>query len=176
VPPQRADRFKFEQHVIHSPEVYGIVIRPAVVYGFAGGNLGTKVNLLFKVVKEGKIVIEGNKLQRRPWVHIYDLTNAYFLAIEKYTVASGQVFDIGSSTPTFEEVYRRAAAVAGYHNVEVEERPVPQEKMYLNATIRTSCRKAKNLLDWTPNHLDVIDELEPLYESWKAHNSLKANL
>lgn len=166
-------RDKFEQQVVHSPEVYGIVIRPGFVYGYAGGNSGNHINAFFALNDNGgKIVIKGNKNRQHSWVHIYDLAHAYFLALEKYTIASGQIFDIASAAPTYEELYRKAAAVAGHPNAEVVESPFPAENPWgavLNISVRNSYWKAQNLLGWTPNHPSILDDLEPLYESWKAH-------
>jgi len=166
-----ADREAFEQHVIHSPEVYGFVIRPGFVYGYAGGNTGTHVDAFFNAGKNGgKSIIFGNKHRRHPWVHIYDLAHAYFLAIEKYTTATGQIFDIAYSTPTDEEISRKGAAIAGFPNAEVLEKEFPPEISYgalLNFNVLPSWKKANNLLGWTPNHPEILNDLEPLYEAWK---------
>jgi len=166
------DRANYEQQVVHSPEIYGIVIRPGFVYGYAGGNCGLHVDAMFNLSKnQGKIVVKGNKNRKHTWVHIYDLAHAYLLTIEHFPTASGQIFDIAYSYPTYEEIYRKAAAVAGFPNAELVESPFPPENSWgplLNMTILTSYKKAQNLLGWTPAHPNILDDLEPLYEAWKS--------
>jgi len=170
-PPGLSEKVAFEQHVIHSPEVNGIVIRPGCVYGYAGGNTGYHVNSFFSAGKNGgKIIIQGNKHRRHVWVHIYDLANAYLLAIEKYTTAAGQVFDIAYASPTYEELYRKGAAIAGFPNAEVVEIAFPADNPFgsiLNLNGVLSWKKANNLLGWTPNHPEILSDLESLYEAWK---------
>jgi len=165
------EKVAFEQHIIHSPEVYGIVIRPGFVYGFAGGNTGSHIDPIFNAGKNGgKVIINGNKHRRHPWVHIYDLAHAYFIAIEKYTTAGGQIFDIAYSSPTYEELYRKGAALAGFPNAEVVEKEFPADNPWgpiLNSNLVASWKKANNLLGWTPNHPEILSDLEPLYEAWK---------
>jgi len=164
-----------ESPCTNPPEVYGIVIRPGGVYGYAGGNSGIHIEAFFNAGKNGgKIIIQGNKHRRHPWVHIYDLAHAYFLAIEKYTIAAGQIFDIAYSTPTYEEIYRKGAALAGYPNAEVVEKEFPAENPWgpiVNVTTLTSWKKANNLLGWTPNHPELLYDLESLYEAWKESKS-----
>jgi len=168
-------RAKFELDVINAKEVHGIVIRPGFVYGYAGGNGGEHItDKVFNLVaNHGKIVLHGKKERRHSWVHIYDLATAYYLATKNYTIASGQIFDIASTdSPTYEELYKKAAAVAGHKDAEFVVHPFTEDNPagpYLDQTVRTSYNKAKNLLGWSPLHPNVIDDLEPVYEAYKAN-------
>jgi len=112
--------------------VHGIVIRPGFVYGFAGGNSGDHISDgVFNIAgNNGKIVIHGKKERRHSWVHIYDLASAYYLATKNYVNASGQIFDIASYAPTYEELYRKAAAVAGHKDAEVVTHPFPEDNSW----------------------------------------------
>jgi len=167
-------RLKYEQEVVHSPEIYGIVIRPGFVYGFAGGNSGTYVNPWFAVGKnKGKIIIEGNKDRCHPWLHIADLAHSFYLSLQHYITASGQIFDIADTAPSYEELYRKAATIAGFPNAEVISKPFPENSpsaAAVDVTVRTSYVKAKSLLGWTPSHPPVVDDIEATYEAWKANN------
>jgi len=172
IPPFLEVRTKHELDVIHATEVHGIVIRPGFVYGFAGGNGGSHSVDIFNF-EHGKIVIKGRKDKSWSWVHIYDLARAYLLAVQHFNAASGQIFDIASpDPPTYEVLRKKAAAIAGYKDAEVVQLPVPDDGNPFNAllecTVRVSYQKAKNLLGWTPSHLDVLDELATLYEAYKA--------
>jgi nucleoside-diphosphate-sugar epimerase len=166
-------RAQFELDVINAKEVHGIVIRPGFVYGYAGGNGGTNItDKVFNLAgNNGKVVIHGKKDRRHSWVHIYDLANAYYLAIKNYTNATGQIFDIASDAPTYEELYRKAASVAGHKDAEVVVHPFTEDNPwgpFLNQTVRTSYNKAKNLLGWSPSHPNVLDDLENVYVAYKA--------
>jgi len=168
-------RANFELEVINTKEVHGIVIRPGFVYGYAGGNGGDHiVGKVFDIAaNNGKVVINGNKERRHSWVHIHDLASAYFLAAQNFTVASGQIFDIASpDAPTYEELYKKGAHVAGHKNAEVVSIPFPEGNPwgpFLNQTVRVSNNKARNLLGWKQTHPHVLDDLEPVYEAYKAH-------
>jgi len=165
-------RDKFEQFVVHSPEIYGITLRPGFVYGYWGGKGGNHVNSWFNP-EDGKIVILGNKDRTHPWVHIADLAHAYYLTLQHYITASGEIFDIASAAPSEEEIRRKAAAVAGFPHAEIVLKPFPSEDTWgatiLNTSQRTSYAKAQSVLGWTPSHPSVVDNLEANYEAWKAN-------
>jgi len=166
-------RAKFEQVVVHTHEVYGIVIRPGFVYGFAGGNGGTHVHPWF-AIEEGKSTIVGNKDRTHPWVHVADLAHSYYLTVQHYITASGEVFDIAGAAPSYDEIHRKAAAVAGFPHAEIVSKAFPPENTWggvLNTSVRTSYAKAQSVLGWTPSHPSVVDDLEATYEAWKANKS-----
>jgi len=167
-------RANFEVEVANAKEVHGIVIRPGFVYGYAGGNGGTHISeKVFNIAaNNGKIVLLGKKERRHSWVHIHDLANGYFLAAKHHTTATGQIFDIASDAPTYEEIYKKIAVVAGHKDAELVVQPFPADLAWgplLNQTVRVSYKKAQNLLGWTPLHPNVIDDLEPVFEAYKAN-------
>jgi len=167
-------RANYEVEVINAKEVHGIVIRPGFVYGFAGGNGGTHISeKVFNIAaNNGKIILSGRKDRRHSWVHIYDLAYAYLLTVKNHITAAGQIFDIASpDTPTYEELYKKIAVVAGHKDAEFVVQPFPDNfafGTFLNQTTRVSYKKAENLLGWTPSHPNVIDDLEPVFEAYKA--------
>eukprot|EP01123_Difflugia_compressa_P013203 TRINITY_DN5998_c0_g1_i1.p1 TRINITY_DN5998_c0_g1~~TRINITY_DN5998_c0_g1_i1.p1 ORF type:complete len:298 (-),score=40.93 TRINITY_DN5998_c0_g1_i1:65-958(-) len=173
VPNDLAWRVEYENEVVKSTVVHGIVIRPGFVYGYAGANGGHNLgDEVFDLTKTGgKIVIVGRQDKRWSWIHVYDLARAYFLAIQKYAVASGEIFDVGSSNPpTFEQIRRKAAAIAGYKNVEIVSTPAGTgmwDKLMENS-VRVSSKKATHLLGWVPSHVDLLDDMEEIYAAWKA--------
>jgi len=161
--------------VINAKEIHGIVIRPGFVYGYAGGIGGNHISeKVFNIAaNNGKLILSGHKDRRHSWVHIHDLAAAYFLAVKNFTVASGQIFDIASPDgPTYEELYKKIAVVAGHKDAELVVQPFPENftfGVYLNQTVRISYKKAQHLLGWTPSHPNVIDDLEPVFEAYKAN-------
>jgi len=168
-------RAKFEAEVINAKEVHGIVIRPGFVYGYAGGNGSANISeKVFNIAaNNGKIILLGKKDRRHSWVHIHDLASAYFLAVKQFSSASGHIFDIASpEAPTYEELYKKIAAVAGHKDAELVVQPFPENfawGTFLNQTVRVSFKKAQTLLGWTPSHPNVIDDLEPVFEAYKAN-------
>jgi len=167
-------RANHDVDVINAKEVYGIVIRPGFAYGYAGGYGGNAISeKVFNIAaNNGKIILSGRKDRRHSWVHIYDLANAYLLAVKNHTTAAGQIFDIASpDAPTYEELYKKIAVVAGHKDAELVVQPFPDDFVlgtYLNQTTRTSNKKTENLLGWTPSHPNIIDDLEPVFEAYKA--------
>jgi len=168
------EREKIEQEVINSREVHGIVLRLGIVYGFVGGNGGHFVGgSAFDLSKtDGKIVIHGKPEKQWSWVHVGDLGRLYVLAIQKSSLASGELFNVGSfNHVTYEAFRKKAAHVAGYKNAEVVIKPVSEgsvtEKL-LDVSVRVSYKKAQSLLGWVPNHTDVLEDLDILYGAWKA--------
>jgi len=167
-------RVKFEIDVINEKEVHGIVLRPGFIYGYAGGNGGRILGDNVFNIADGKMILLGKKERRHSWVHIYDTVSAYLLAVKHYTVATGQIFGIGSpEAPTYEELYKKIAAVAGHKDAELVVQPFPASYPYggtiFDQTVRISFKKAQNLLGWTPSHPNVMDDLEPVFEAYKAN-------
>jgi len=172
--PHLQKRANLELEVINSKEIHGVVIRPGFVYGVAGGNPGMHTGPAF-TFQDGKIVILGKKDKRWNWVHVYDLARAYLLAVQKFPLASGQVFDIANyNPPTYEQFRRKAAEIAGHKNAEVVSVPIPandfMNTLFDMTTIITP-KKAENLLGWVPQQLSILDNLEPVYAAFKAESS-----
>jgi len=167
-------RANYEVEVTNAKEVHGIVIRPGFVYGFAGGNGGNAISeKVFNIAaNNGKIILSGRRDRRHSWVHIYDLAKGFLLAVKNHTKASGQIFDIAyTDAPTYEEIYKKVAVVAGHKDAELHVQPFPEDLVwgtFLNQTVRVSYKKAQNLLGCTPLHPNVLDDLEPVFEAYKA--------
>jgi len=176
-PPFLQKRADFEAAVIQSTEIHGIVIRPGFVYGYAGGNGGTHLGETVFELPDGKITISGSTTKRWSWVHVHDLANAYLLAVQKFTIASGQIFNVaGENPPTYEEFRKKAAQVAGHKNAPVATVPIPAGNPWapiLEVSVRIAPIKARNLLGWNPTHLHVLDDLEPVYATYLALKNKK---
>lgn len=169
-------RRNFEAQVIQANQIHGIVIRPSVVYGYAGGNGGTHLGDKVFQLTDGKIQISGSDKKRWSWVHIYDLARAYLLAVQKFTVASGQIFDITQSenSPTYGELRKKAAEVAGHKNAPILLLPIGESfERALENSVRVSNRKAQNLLGWNPGHFSLLDDLLGVYTAYIALKNQK---
>jgi len=127
-----ATRAKLETEVITTKEVHGIVIRPGFCYGYSGGNGGMHIGDNVFQLQDGKIQISGSLEKRWSWIHVDDLARAYLLAMQKFTIASGQIFNVATrgSNPTYLEYRKRAAEVAGHKNAEIVQIPVPEQNHF----------------------------------------------
>jgi len=169
-------REKFESDVINSKDIHGIVIRPGFLYGYAGGNGGVNLENVYQL-NNGKIEIEGRLDKIWPWVHVYDLARAYLLAIQKFTVASGQVFNIATRDIfTYEEVRKRAAEIAGHKDAPVVQLPLVERHPFVKlfeTQLRISPKKAENLLGWFPTHDHMLYDLSNDYLAYQALQNQK---
>jgi len=166
VHPYIKERPAREQRVINNKDIHGVVIRPAFVYGKKGQYPGA----YFKMAEGGKVVHKAKASLMHAQIHIDDLANAYVKVAEASpNVVGGQIFNIGDdSRVTDLEILTAAARVAGFKGeIEVDEKN-PVFGGLLNKTMAVSSRKATRILGWTPLHLNILDEIEILYKSWKA--------
>jgi nucleoside-diphosphate-sugar epimerase len=166
------NRAKLEAEVIASRDVHGIVIRPGVVYGYAGENGGMHMGDKAFQLSNGKIQITGSYNKRWSWVHVNDLARSYYLAIQNFTVASGQIFNVATrDPPTYLEFRKRAAEVAGHKNPEVVQLPIPEDDLFakiMECSVRVSPKKAENLLGWFSLYEPVLDDLPNVYRAYLA--------
>jgi len=174
LPGRMQDRANYEVEVINAKEVHGIVIRPGFVYGYAGGNGGQHISekVFNFAANNGKNILPGRKDRRHSWIHIYDLAYGYLLTVKNHTAATGQIFNLASpDAPTYEELHNKIAVVVGHKDAELVVQPFPDSFVFgilLNQTVRVSYKKAQNLLGFTPSHPNVLDDLEPVFEAYKA--------
>jgi len=170
-------RAKLEAEIIASKDVHGIVIRPGFVYGYAGGNGGIHLGDQVFQLTNGKIQISGSLEKRCSWVHVNDLARAYYLAVQKFTIASGQIFNVATrDPPTYVTLRKRAAEVAGHKNAEVVQVPAggdPWTKVVEELTVRISPKKAENLLGWFTSYEPVLDDLPNVYTAYLALKNQK---
>jgi len=175
--PTFAARATLEADIINSKDIHGIVIRPGFVYGYAGGNGGDHLGDKVFQLTDGKIQISGSTEKRWSWVHVHDLAYAFLLAVQKFTIASGQIFDIGQSEnpPTYVELRKKAAEIAGHKNAPVVNLPVPDGfwPKVMEYSVRVSSRKANNLLGWYPGHHNILDDLQGVYAAYLAYKGQK---
>jgi nucleoside-diphosphate-sugar epimerase len=139
----------------------GVVIRPAVVYGRAGG---LPAMLVKSASESGAAQYIGSGENRWPLVHLEDLAELYVLALEKakpgslYLAADGPSYKVREIA----EAASYAADAAG------QTRAVPlheARKQYgpmadaLVLDQQVSGEKAKRELGWKPHGASVLEEL-----------------
>lgn len=160
------ERLATESLVLKAKGMRGIVIRPPNIYGRANGKS------LFPLLAEaGKSLgavpyAEGTADHLWSFVHIDDLTDLYLLALEQ--AKGGELFhagaESGSRTQAISEALSRGTHLGG-KTVELplpqlgEALGVPPLAPYWASNSQSSSAKAKRMLGWNPQHLDLLKEI-----------------
>jgi len=165
-------RVAFENEVLSHTGVRGIVIRPGFVYGGATGAGNFLVSFFSNDASKDKIAI-NNELKGKQWnwVHNADLADGFVRAARFSHLAKGEAFNIvGNSHPSYEEITRAAAKVAGFKGtVEyTDEKGTDFVSALGNKTVIVNNNKARDILGWVPNHLGLLDELDVYYHTYKG--------
>jgi len=99
-----------EQNVITDPNLNGIVIRPALLYGRSGSILAP----LFKSAAEGKVAWYGAPGGRYTLIHADDLADLYVRASEKAAIVGGNIFDAANDvTESVDAFLEKLVEVSG---------------------------------------------------------------
>lgn len=139
-----------------------IVIRPAIVYGRAGG---IPAGFVESARKHGAAQYVGGGENRWPFVHVDDLADLYLLALEKAPPAT---LLLGVNGPSYRvrEVAAAASRGAGAGG-KTAAWPLEQAQEKLGAYAdalaldqQASGRRAQELLGWRPYRPDVIEDIE----------------
>jgi len=177
-------RVKFEEAVLGANGTHGlttVVLRPGFVYGGAGG---WAAPMLF----DAKVLNFGvNKHVRWNWVHVTDVAAAFVAAVRKGRAAGGDVFDIVTNdTPTCEQIWSACKRLAGVVESTMQYDPIAGNVIagssvlkyepiagnfiseHANASSISDGRKAEQVLDWHPAHVNFLAELPTYYQSFMA--------
>lgn len=142
--------------------VRAIVIRPAIVYGRGGGMLAGFVQ---SAQEKGAAQYVGMGGNRWPFVHVDDLADLYAVTLEKAPPGTLLLAVTGRSHRVAQvaEAASRGAGAGG----KTEPWPLEEARKTLGAYAdalvldqQASGKRAKELLDWKPHQLGVIEDLE----------------
>lgn len=158
----------FEQTVIASTKVDGIVIRPAMLYGYSGSIF----SMLFSQAGPGKeIVWAGKKGGRWSVIHADDLANLYVSIAEAAPICKGLIFDgandVSESIDDILEATARVSGSSGWRYVEPDN--VFTEAIAITTILRPSLARA--LVGWRPLKPGVVDGIKTYYAAFKASTS-----
>jgi len=99
-----------EQAVISDPNLDGVVIRPALLYGRSGSLYEPLLNL----TSEGNVAWYGTPRGRYALIHTDDLADLYVRASEKAVIAGGKIFDAANDiTESVDDVLEKLVEVSG---------------------------------------------------------------
>ncbi|KAF9492451.1 hypothetical protein BDN71DRAFT_1574738 [Pleurotus eryngii] len=158
-------RIPFEQAVIGDPNLNGIIVCPALVYGRTASILAG----LFRSASEGKVAWYGTPRRRYCLVHGDDLADLYVRAVEKAQVLGGQIFDAANDfKESVDELLQRLTEISGAQS---PYEYIPPSTLFETAICITVLYRpylARALLGWTPRKPGLADGLEIYYASWSA--------
>lgn len=109
-----------------------VVIRPATVCGYSPRmRLDLSVNILTNhAVNKGRITVFGGD-QRRPNIHIEDVTDLYVLLLEvPDEMIAGKIFNAGYENYSMIDLAKMVRSVVGGDDVSIERRPTDDLRSY----------------------------------------------
>lgn len=139
-----------------------VVIRPAIVYGRAGG---IPAGFVDSARKEGAARFVGTGENRWPFVHVDDLADLYLLALERAPAGSLLLGVSGPSHPVRDvaAAASRGAGAGGRTTAWPLEEARKTLGAYADALVldqQASGRRAKETLGWQPRRPDVLEDVE----------------
>ncbi|MEP7226310.1 MAG: NAD-dependent epimerase/dehydratase family protein [Gemmatimonadales bacterium] len=139
-----------------------VVIRPAIVYGRAGG---IPAGFVDSAQKEGAARFVGTGENRWPFVHVDDLADLYLLALERAPAGSLLLGVSGPSHPVRDvaAAASRGAGAGGRTTAWPLEDARKTLGAYADALVldqQASGRRAKETLGWQPRRPDVLEDVE----------------
>lgn len=160
-------RMKTESDVLNGNGFRGIVLRPPNVYGRTNGQ--ALITTLTGASKKASAVPYANFSSGHLWsfVHVDDLADLYVLALEKSK--GGELYYAGAETGLKTKDIAKALSYGlGYEGktiaVEMDELidlfGGPFLANFWTWNNQSSSEKAKRLLNWEPNHLNMLKEIE----------------
>ena len=156
-----------ERLVAAAPDVRTVVLRPALVYGRAGG---IPAMLTFSAAEHGAVRFVGNGGNKWTMVHVGDLADLYRLALEAAadgTLDPGTVLNAAHGVPVTVREAAEAASFGAGTEGSIRSWPLEEaqqelggiaDALTLNQVV--AGEKAKRLLDWRPEApYDLLTDL-----------------
>lgn len=139
-----------------------VVMRPAIVYGRAGG---IPAGFVDSARKEGASRYVGTGENRWPFVHVDDLADLYLLALERAPAGSLLLGVSGPSHPVRDvaAAASRGAGAGGRTTAWPLEEARKTLGAYADALVldqQASGRRAQETLGWRPRRPDVLEDIE----------------
>ena len=147
----------------------GVIIRPATVCGYAPHcRLDLSVNILTNhAVNNKKIIVLGGGEQKRPNLHVNDMSRAYLMLIENdFENINGEIFNVSFENKKIIElaniVAENVKKFFNYDNVEIEVKKETAD----NRSYHVNSDKIKKILNFSPKY-NIDDAVNSLCKAFK---------
>jgi len=158
-------RLDQEQAVINNPNLNGIVLRPALLYGRSG----SLFEPLFKSASEGKVAWYGIPGGRYALIHADDMADLYVRASEKAAIVGGKIMDAANPlTESVDDFLEKLVEVSGAKGGYEYIKPTNAYEEALTTTSLVRPYLARALLDWQPKKSGLVDGLPIYYAAYLA--------
>jgi nucleoside-diphosphate-sugar epimerase len=147
-----------------APGFTTLILRPATVCGWAPRlRLDLSVNILTNhAVNTRRIKVFGGG-QRRPNIHIDDVTDLYVKALEyPDALVAGEVFNAGYQNATIAAIAETVRAIVGPESVAIETVPTDDHRSY-----HISSDKIRRVLGYAPTRT-IEDAVRDLRDAFRA--------
>ncbi len=155
----------------------GVIIRPATVCGYAPHcRLDLSVNILTNhAVNNKKIIVLGGGQQKRPNLHVNDMSRAYLNLMENdFSEINGETFNVSFENKKIIElaeiVSTNVKKFFNYENLEIEVKTETVD----NRSYHVNSDKIKKILNFEPKYNidDAVNSLCQAFKDGKLPNSL----
>ena len=147
----------------------GVIIRPATVCGYAPHcRLDLSVNILTNhAVNNKKIIVLGGGEQKRPNLHVNDMSRAYLALMDNdFKDINGETFNVSFENKKIIElakiVSNNVKNFFNYDNVEIEVKTETVD----NRSYHVNSDKIKKVLNFEP-HYNIDDAVQSLCQAFK---------
>jgi len=155
-----------------TPGFTTLILRPATVCGYSPRlRLDLTVNILTNhAVNNKKITVYGGQ-QRRPNIHIQDMTDLYIRSLEwPSELLDGKIFNAGYHNHRVMDIAEIVRDVVGT-SVEITTTPTEDDRSY-----HISSEKIRHELGFVPNHTiqDAVSDLVSAFDAGKISDPMTA--
>jgi len=167
-PAKMQPRGDFVRDLLASTDWEACVVRPGFVYGTTFGHY---MSAWFKQGKDAKITIDGMTDKMYPYIHVFDLADAYRVIVELPDAQfAHQIYDVsdGVTRIGWKDVRLLCAKLAGLDTSEgnvvyVKDSAWPP----LDASCVSTGEKLRRV-GWTPRFGNMLDYLASEYKLWQT--------
>jgi len=148
-----------------------LILRPATVCGYSPRlRLDLTVNILtINALVNKKMIVFGGK-QKRPNIHIEDMTDLYLKTLEySDSKIAGKIYNAGYDNYTVMAIAQMVKRTLADRNIKIEVRPTNDNRSY-----HVSSKKIEHELGFRAKHTveEAIMDLKKAYEEGKIPNAI----
>lgn len=165
-----------EEHLLkeQNKDFTVLILRPATVCGYSPRQrLDLTVNILTNhAIHKKRITVFGGK-QKRPNIHIEDLTDLYVQALElPAEKIAGQIFNVGYENHTLDEIALMVRKVLKDPTLEIVHQATDDNRSY-----HISSKKIEEEIGFQPRHTieDAISDLNEAFIAGKIPDAMTSN-